>query len=268
MDGIKKTALFLSGLEWKTVDLLLGRLEPDTARAVRREMMSLGNVSEKESDRLAKEFLRRAGRRPAEKRTTYAAPPVRRASVGSIPVMQAPTAESFETRFSNPFDFLRDENPKTVAAALETEHPQTVAAVLSHLPRGRSADVLRRLPRSFRNEVADRIAAYESTDAQILSEIAAALRERFRRRTPQSSFDDLERLGDAELSDLFHSVDIRTAVLALIGARPSLIERVTKRFSPTREHQMRQELKRLGPFDEQDIAGARHALLDRSAICR
>jgi len=252
MNGIKKTALFLSGLEWKTVDLLLGQLDPETARMLRREMMSLGDVSEKESKRLADEFLRKAGRQPAVKPATYTAPvakPVR------FP------AESFEPRFSNPFDFLRNENAEAVAGELESEHPQTAAAVLAHLPRSRSADVLRLLPIPLRQDVADRLARYEPMDTQILSDIAAALRQRF--KPAHFSFDDLERLGNSELSTLFHSVDPRTAVLALVGAKPSLIERITKRFSPTEEHRMRQELKHLGPFDEQDINRARQTIMEQ-----
>jgi flagellar motor switch protein FliG len=74
----------------------------------------------------------------------------------------------------------------------------------------------------------------------------------------------LEHLNDKELLTLFSSVDPVTALTALIGAKPSLIERVTKHLSPTEEYQMRQLLKRLGAVNENDVIRARNILLNKA----
>jgi flagellar motor switch protein FliG len=63
MNGIKKTAKLLSGLEWDTVVQLLNHLDADTAVLLRREIMSIGKITLQESDKLAVEFLHAAGRK-------------------------------------------------------------------------------------------------------------------------------------------------------------------------------------------------------------
>jgi flagellar motor switch protein FliG len=77
------------------------------------------------------------------------------------------------------------------------------------------------------------------------------------------SFEDIEMLSDSELATLFHSVDLTTAMLALIGADTALIARIIKHFSPTEEHQMKKRLQQLGSIDAEDIEQARCAILEQ-----
>jgi flagellar motor switch protein FliG len=315
MDGIRKTALLLSGLEWQTVDLLLGRLDTESAKAVRREMMSLGAVSVKETDRLANEFLHKAGRKRRNpptvmehqfaEHTNYSPPyrsgkTVRFGAEAFIPPDHLPNHSSDYYPSNRPFDFLRYAETEDIAQEIANEHPQTVAVVLAHLPASRAGKILGSLPAALQNDVTKRLAEFEETDQQILHEIELSLRERLENRrnsetrrtkgnavlrkifetsrtqeTNQSyaatefpnrlySFHDLEHLNDTELLTLFSSVDPVTALTALIGAKPSLIERVTKHLSPTKEYQMRQQLKRLGTIDENEVTHARNILLNKS----
>jgi flagellar motor switch protein FliG len=320
MDGIRKTALLLSGLEWQMVDQVLGRLDSESAKAVRREMMSLGAVSVKETDRLANEFLHKAGRKRrkpstvtefqfAENTTTYA-PPFRSGETVrfGVEAFIPPDHWSNSNHSHNdpsypsnrPFDFLRYAETEDIVQEIANEHPQTVAVVLAHLPASQAGKILGSLPETLRNDVTKRLAEFQETDQQILQEIELSLRERLECRrnsetrrtkgnavlrkileTSQSqetnqsctatefpdrfySFHDLEHLNDTELLTLFHSVDTITVLTALIGAKPSLIERVTKHFSPTEEYQMRQQLKRLGTVNENDVTRARNILLNKA----
>ncbi|MDR0335696.1 MAG: hypothetical protein LBI18_01250 [Planctomycetaceae bacterium] len=322
MTGLRKAALLLSGLEWQTVDLLLGRLDSESAKAVRREMMSLGTVSVKETDRLANEFLRKAGRKhrqPSTKspntiehqlpeKTTY-----NPSSYSGEPVCYG--AEAFTLShcstdcpttttqsFNRPFDFLRYSETDDIVGVISEEHPQTVAVVLAHLPASRAGTVLGRLPVELRNDVTQRLTQFQETDKQILQEIELTLRERLERcrssetrRTKSNAvlrkivetsqaqetnqaftttefseqfntFDDLEHLNDMEILTLFRSVDTIILLTALIGAKPSLIERITKHLSPTEEYQMRQQLKHLGTINENDVIHARTILLERAEL--
>jgi flagellar motor switch protein FliG len=338
MDGIKKTALLLSGLEWQTVDLLLGRLDSESAKAVRREMMSLGAVSVKETDRLANEFLHKAGRKHRKLPTimehqfaenTNYAPPYRSgervcfgadafippdhlpnhssnhssnysSSYSSNYPSSSPFNHSFNYPSNRPFDFLRYAETDDIVQEIAEEHPQTVAVVLAHLPASRAGKILGCLPSALQNDVTKRLAEFEETDQQILHEIELSLRERLEcrrnsetRRTKGNavlrkifetsrtqetnqepaatefpnrfySFHDLEHLNDLELLTLFRSVEPITVLTALIGAKPSLIERVTKHLSPTEEYQMRQQLKHLGTINENDVTRARNILLNKA----
>ncbi|MDR1269094.1 MAG: hypothetical protein LBK82_06190 [Planctomycetaceae bacterium] len=334
MNGIRKTALLLSGLEWQTVDMLLGRLDSESAKAVRREMMSLKQVSVQETDRLAHEFLHKAGRKQRKpsaiiehqltENGTYTPPrhsgePVCFGSEAFVPpniasnipfnISNTPFNISSGISSNRPFEFLRYAETEDIAQEITEEHPQTIAVVLAHLPASRAGIILGCLPEVLQQEVTKRLAGFEETDKQILHEIELSLRERLERRrysetrrtkgnavlrkifetsrTSQtqepnrqqynskeynttefsdrsSSFDELERLDNTKLAQLFRSVDTVIVLTALIGAKPSLIERVTKRFSPTEEYQMRQQLKHLGTINENDVIRARNILLDKA----
>ncbi|MDR2756180.1 MAG: hypothetical protein LBC20_10780 [Planctomycetaceae bacterium] len=302
MDGVRKTALLLSGLEWKTVDLLLGRLDSESAKAVRREMMSLKPVSVQETNRLANEFLHKAGRKSRPTSTVIEHQFAE--CVTHIPPNRLENTVCFETDSflpsNQPFDFLRYVETDDIVREIIEEHPQTVTVVLAHLPASRAGKILGCLSAALQKEVTKRLAEFKETDKQILHEIELSLRERLEHRSSEThrikgkavlrkivetsrtqetnhqqynskefpnrsySFDDLEHLDNTELVKLFYSVDTVTMLTALIGAKPSLIERVTKHFSPTREYQMRQQLKHLGTINENDVCRARNILLDKA----
>jgi len=272
MNGIKKAALFLSGLDYTEADQLLSRLDIESARLVRREIMSLRNhnLSVEESQRLDEEFLYTAGWQPPQsmrehqfatpKPTTYT-PPKR-------PAAQY-TAEAFVPPVRS-FDFMRNWSVSDVISAISDEHPQTIAVVLAHLPQSKMKSVLSALPSPLQKEIKRRLEGYEMPDEQVIQEIESALRVRYRNQYRSvrhsarlETFDDIETLSDTELATLFHSVDLTTAMLALIGAAPALITRITKHFSPTEEQQMSKRLKQLGSVDEEDIAQARHNILEQ-----
>ena len=53
----QKAALLLSGLETKTIDAVLSRLDSETARTLLRELRTLPVVSETEKKNVAEEFI-------------------------------------------------------------------------------------------------------------------------------------------------------------------------------------------------------------------
>jgi len=277
MNGIKKAALFLSGLDYTEADQLLSRLDGESARLIRREIMSLQhhNISVEESQQLDEEFLHTAGWQPTQaireyqfatpKPATYA-PPKR-------PAVQQNTVKYTAEAFVSPvrsFDFMRNWSVNDIVSAIIDEHPQTVAVVLAHLPQSKMKSVMPAFPAKLQREIKRRLDAYEIPDGQVIEEIEAALKTRYRtrRRSVQRSmmletFDDVETLSDSELATLFHSVDLTTAMLSLIGADPALITRITRHFSPTEEHEMRGRLKRLNSIDGKDIEQARRDILEQ-----
>lgn len=299
MDGIKKTALFLSGLEWKTVDLLLAGLDPEAARAVRREMMSSGGISVQESDRLAAEFLRHAesvgwngprktGGRGVSTDEMYVAS---NATITTYSPPKRPKGSDVSPRFSEhnflhasrPFDFLRTLDARNIARELADEHPQIIAAVLSYLPSFKARNVIERLPAEMRQDITRRLADFDEIDSDFLHEIEEKLRERLcesgrsgsvphgvsqNRQRPERDFkfEDLERLGNSELATLFHDVDLLTAMLSLIGASPVFIQRITQRFSPSDRQRMRLLLEQYGEIDEDCVYRARSSVMEKAEL--
>ena len=277
MNGIKKAALFLSGLDYTEADQLLSRLDGESARLVRLEIMSLQhhNVSVEETQLIEEEFLCSAGWTPARsmREHQFATPtPTTYTSPKRPPVQRAPVkygAEAFVPPVRS-FDFMRNWSVNEVVSAIIDEHSQTIAVVLAHLPQSKMKSVLSALPPDLQQEIKRRLDAYEMPDEQCIEDIESTLKMRYRnkRRSPRysaklESFEDIETLSDSELTTLFRSVDLTKAMLSLIGAEPAFVARVLRHFSPTEEHEMRKRLKRLNSVDEEDIEQARRDILEQ-----
>jgi len=277
MNGIKKAALFLSGLDYTEANQLLRRLDVESARLIRREIMSLQHrsVSVEDSHRLDEEFLHSAGWQPARsmREHQFATPKPTTYSSQKRPIVQHNPVKYGAEAFIPPvrsFGFMRDWSANDVVSAIIDEHPQTIAVVLAHLPQSKMKSVLPVFPTELQREIKRRLDAYEMPDEQFIEEIESALKMRYRqhqRATRRSavleSFDDIETLSDSDLSTLFHSVDLTKAMLSLIGAPPALIARITRHFSPTEEHEMRKRLKQINSIDEEDIEQARQDILEQ-----
>jgi len=272
MNGIKKAALFLSSLDYTETDQLLSRLDGESARMIRREIMSLRNhnLSVEASQQLDEEFLYSAGWKPPQRHREHQFATTKPATYAPP---QRPTVKYGAEAFAPPlrsFDFMRNWSASDVVAALIDEHPQTITVVLAHLPQSKMKAVLAAMPPELQSEIKRRLDDYEMPDEQIIQEIESALKMRYRRQhravrhlAELESFDDVEMLSDSELSTLFHSVDLTTVMLSLIGADATLIARVIRHFSPTEEHEMRKRSRHLNSVDEEDIEHARQKILEQ-----
>lgn len=278
MNGIKKAALFLSSLDYAAADQLLSRLDATSAKLVRREIMSLRSreISVEESHRLDEEFLQSAGWKSAHTLNEHQFVPPTSAASPQPTTYTLPkhspvkhTAEAF-VRPVRPFDFMRNWPVSDILAAIIDEHPQAIAIVLAHLPQSKMKSVLSASPIELQQEMTRRLEEYEMPDEQIVQEIESALKVRYRNHRHSAkhsavlqSFDDVGLLSDSDLSTLFHSVDLTTSMLALIGAEPALIARITKHFSPMEESEMRKRLKMLNTIDTEEIDQARRDILEQ-----
>ena len=273
MNGIKKAALFLSGLDYTEADQLLSRLDGESARLIRREMSHQHrNVSVEEANRLGEEFLYSAGWKPVRSMREHQFATPTPTPTTYIPPKR-PTVKYTADAFVPPvrsFDFMRDWHVNDVVSAIIDELPQTIAVVLAHLPQRKMQSVMSALPTELQREIKRRLDTYEMPDEQFVEEIESALKVRHRsqrrsvrRSAMLESFDDIETLSDSELAALFRSIDLTKAMLALIGADPALIARITRCFSPTEEHEMLKRLKRLKCIDEEDIEQARRDILEQ-----
>ncbi len=190
MDGIKKTALLLSGLEWKTVDTLLSKLDADSAKAVRRAMMSLGTISSTETNRIAGEFLNTAGVNrfahspmTAHSQNQYRTRSKNAESHGRRAIDAQKQNESEQVprgALQKPFQYLRHFSTEMIAKEILGEHAQTIAIVLAHLPTSRAGEVLECLPESVQIDVARRLHCFDlHSSADFVPEIDSVLKQRF-----------------------------------------------------------------------------------------
>ncbi|MGL4593560.1 MAG: hypothetical protein ACRCUY_02385 [Thermoguttaceae bacterium] len=202
MDGIKKTAIFLSGLDWKLVDLLLNRLDDEVARDVRREMMSMNTISHELTQKVTTEFLHASG---FSKRQTpkiaeqfqfgnqhinrlhctnrvaqYVANNVNNVTGDNhSAATYGPPHHVTKSRIPQTyFDFLRHWKAGDVAIILSDEHPQTIAVVLAHLPGKLAKSIHACLPHFLQQEIESRLSDFDMTDEDILYDIESALQKK------------------------------------------------------------------------------------------
>src|SRR5262249_34108890 len=75
-----------------------------------------------------------------------------------------------------------DAEPESLVPLLEHEHPQAVALVLAHLPHHRAGHVLARLPAAMQTDVIRRLVDCETTDPEVLRDVAKTLEAAFMNR--------------------------------------------------------------------------------------
>jgi len=78
----------------------------------------------------------------------------------------------------NPFDFIREADSVQLAGFLQDEHPQAIALILSHMRAPQAAGVLANLSPDLQAEVAERIAAMDSTAPEVVAEVERGLQKK------------------------------------------------------------------------------------------
>lgn len=303
-DGIRKAAILLDALDPKAAAMLLRRMGPGQAEAVKAAAANMKSVDPREQRRIVDEFLRMGimvpKREPAG--IELDGQPARRSALPSA----GPAArEAAPSEIAPPFGALRDAEAEKLHQALAAERPQTVALVLSHLPPARAGDVLARLAPPLQAEVVRRLVDLEETSPEILREVETALQAKLARQVdmqrrrvaglaavagilkasgPQTGaqvldnlaahdpalarrlgperidFDDFARLSDASLRAVFATAERELAVLALTGADPRLVRRVTDVLTPADARALCARLDNPGPVRLSDVEEARRRL--------
>lgn len=187
------------------------------------------------------------------------------------------------------------ERPQTIALVLSHLPPERAGNVLARLPGPVQAEVVRRLVdleetdpeilreveralelrlsqqvRMQRRRVAGMQAVtgiLEAADSrvsmQILDNLAThdrALAERLGVR--RLRFEELADLDDAELRSVFEAAGPELVMTALVGAEPSLIERILQHFPSAEAETVRRTLDHPGPIRLRDVEDARQQIAD------
>jgi flagellar M-ring protein FliF len=129
-----------------------------------------------------------------EMRRADAAAAMKQATPSQTPIGDgvAPFRESVESAFDSqsfdtgPFAFLNGRHPDDIRPLLTEEHAQTIAVVAAQLRPSLSAAVLAGFAPDRQADVLQRVATLGPTDPEILSDIAAAMKERLGRPRVQA----------------------------------------------------------------------------------
>jgi flagellar motor switch protein FliG len=297
--GLRKAAILVASLDHTAADALLEQLGAEPARRVRQAVIALEEITEDERQQVIVEFFRLSPERqitqyssetvddrPAEHNTTpgRAEPPKIR------PFQRLREAEGEKLA-----RVLGNERPQTIALVLSHLPARQAGEVLVRLTPGLQAEVVRRLVNLEETDPAvlreveqaletrlsrqvqmqrRRVAGWAAVEGilktadrdvgvRITENLAAQDRlfaERF--SPPPLDFEDLESCDDAVLADAFGRADPAWIVPALLGAAPTLVDRVLRLFPFRRAAAIRRQLAEPGPMALSDVETARRKLAE------
>lgn len=296
-DGLRKVAIVVSSLDRQSADVLLDKMPAEVAERIRHAIFDLDSIDPKEQRRVIDEFLQ-AG--PARRTQAGGDAQVMfsRVSAGPEPQTTSGGRERVfdslrEMAPEGLAGILATERPQTIALVLSHLPPELSGKVLVHFPPQVQPEVFRRLveleetdpeilaeieeslrarltqafalPRkrvaglsavegildaSDRNVGAQLYRNLSSHDQQLAAQL----------RPEQLNFDDLERIDYSDLQELLDAVESSLLSLALVGASPTLIQRVSAALPASRAAALRHDMNHPAPTRLSDVEGARERI--------
>ena len=279
---LRRAAILVASLDSGAADTLLERLSPADADRLRRMVAALDEIDPREQEAAIEQFLGFESPEP---------PP------SAAPAREGPPFHFLhEARSDQLLPFLEGEHPQTVAVVVSHLPPEQAARLLHALAPALQADVMRRLVdleeadpavvREVERGLEERIARHvrtqrrrtaglsalvsilESADSRLqgrlqanLSRHAPQLARLLPRQAAIHSFDELWRLDDESLGRLLDAADPQTTILALAGARGSLVERLLSQLPEHEADSLREAWRRLGPTPLSDIEQAQEEMV-------
>jgi flagellar motor switch protein FliG len=291
--GPRRVAVLLVALGSDLAAPLLRGLSEAQVEAVTREIVGMGEVSERETARVLRACLGAGYARDLLGRI-----------LGERKAEQV-VARAAEGR-GEEFSFVRHLDPEVVVAYLSGEHPQTVTIALAHTAPETAGQLLSLLPSDLQAEVAERLVRMGGVDPRVVAQVAAAMRARLmpaarnglRRaggveylaevlascdsqterqlleaideRDPELArgvrermftFEELAGLDDRSTQRLLRELDLADLALALRGATPAMQQAFRRNMSRRTADLLRQEAERIGPVRVRAIEEAQHKIL-------
>jgi flagellar motor switch protein FliG len=204
---LRRVAKFLILIGGDEAAGILSKLDVEQVEAISREIATIRGISGEEAAEIFEEFRSllsstfdmlgaSSGGVETARRLLYAAFGPEK----GVAFLNKALPETKE----NPFSFLEDFTGEQIALLLKGEFPAAVALILSRLSSKLSAAVLVNIEPGRKMEIVKRIAHQGRADAEVLEQVAAALREKAR------------RLGSSVAADNQINLDGRNALAAIL----------------------------------------------------
>tara|TARA_R110002072_G_scaffold302710_2_gene487849 strand:+ start:476956 stop:477948 length:993 start_codon:yes stop_codon:yes gene_type:complete len=206
-----------------------------------------------------------------------------------------------------PFGFLHKFKAEDVLNFIREEQPQTIALIMSNLPTGLAADILKDLPPDKQLDVIRRVASMEQTSPEFVEMVEASLKTRMASLFGQQSdqvggvplvaqilnvadratsknildtmgqdsedlveeiqrlmfvFDDITKLDDKSIQALLKEVDNSQWAMALKGASPEVKGKILGNLSKRAAENLEEEMGYLGPVRVSDVESVQQQIVD------
>ncbi len=297
----RKAAILVAALSPQEADRILDRFEPDQAFRLRQAMVDLGDVDPREQQRVLEEFFRVGPLVPGHQVAGIELHDGLLQRLSSTDDEPAPDARPFgflqDTETERLARALADERPQTVALVLSHLPPQQAGQVLVRMAPAQQVDVIHRLidleetdpvvlrevERVLQTRLSRQVqmqrrrvaglkavagilqASSGEVGTQILDNLSLRDQRLAEKLGPAPlEFDDLARAGDSLWQALLDSVDADLLQLALIGARPQLVQRVLNLLPTAEAQSLHAHLESPGPIRLRDVDLARRELANHA----
>ena len=175
----RKAAALILAIGEENAAKILKKLNEYELHALSNEMAALGELSPKEIDEIANEFLKELGEEHSIGVGIENIKNILEKAFGKEKAEEL--IKKVGTPLSKqPFYTLMNVDPKMIANFIKSEHPQTIAVILAHLEPQQAAKTLSFLPESLQPEVIYRIAKLETVSPEVVKELEEALEEEVR----------------------------------------------------------------------------------------
>ena len=296
-DGLRKVAIVVSCLDRESADLLLEKMPAEDAQRVRQAVFELEPVDPKEQRRVIDEFLN-AGPKPPGQRDSGSqvvfARVASRSESRSPPGSRQRIFESLgEMSPEGLAGILATERPQTIALVLSHLPPELSGKVLVQFPpqvqpgifrrladlEETDPDILAEIEASLRDRLLQTFAlprkrvaglsavegilnaSDRNTGSQLYRNLTSHDQQLAAQLQPERlEFDDLERIDYADLQELLDAVECGLLSLAMVGASPTLIHRVSAALPASRAAALRHETNHPAPTRLSDVEAARERI--------
>jgi flagellar motor switch protein FliG len=299
--GAKKAAMFLMGLDDQLSSALLRRLDPDEIRLVSAEISAMQSVSPKEMAFVFREFetLTSSSRLFAKGGAVFARRLVEQALGPESAQKLLTPSDGQDSPGRGDFGGLEKADPKQLADFLRDEQPQTIALLISNLPAAQGSGLMAALPAETRGLVAMRMASLDRMSPQVFRRISEALSSKLKTlkqvdrpdpiralasvlaqldpemseailakvdeedaavgssvRNRMFSFDDIITIDKQGMMALLGKLDRKILTVALKGTTPKLRTHFTQNMSQRAAEMLNEDMEAMGPARIRDVQAA------------
>ena len=225
----KKAAALMLAIGEENAAKLLKRLNEYELHTLSNEMASLGELSAKELDQIANEFLKELGEEPTIEAGIENVKTILEKAFGKEKAEEL--IKKVGTPLSKqPFYSLVNVSPKMIANFIKSEHPQTIAVILAHLEPQQAAQTLSFLPEALQIDVILRMAKLETVSPEVVRELEEALEEEVKSAGGAES----HQVGGIEpVAEIMNNVpkDVEERILSAIEEEnPELAEDIRRKM--------------------------------------
>ena len=207
LNGPQKAAILMLTLGEEQCTKLFGMMHEDEIKEISAAMAQLGSVRAEVVERLCVEFADNIGGsgnlvgsyESTERLLSKVLPRDRAQSI--MDEIRGPAGRTM-------WDKLGNVNEAVLANYLKNEDPQTVAVVLSKIRPEHAANVLALLPDAFAMEVIMRMLRMESVQKDVLDGVERTLRAEFMSNLARSTRRDSHEM----MADIFAAIRLSTSV--------------------------------------------------------